>query len=229
MTDMKLLTEVTAALGREADAIPDQSRIQPQFARFQIRNIRNLAEGFLILERESKLEVAGCLARPTVEAFLNLKASLTDASFAASKCVADIGDAIKLDQVRKEKCPIPEVQVRLQATIDANLKIRDNLMKHHRIPSSRRWNAKEIAEVGKLVPFYDTAYSTFHPAIHAGLDGNSIESSTSYISLVVYQLTVIVMDTFMLTLKEFAPGKIGEYEEELKGWRRNFETNSTMP
>jgi hypothetical protein len=223
MTDIQLLKEITAALAKEADAIPEQSRIQFQFARFQIKNIRNLAEGFLILERESRLEVAGCLTRPSVEAFLNLKASIADSSFAASKCVADICEAIKLDRVRRDKCPIPEVQARLQATIDANLKIRDSLMKHHQIPKARRWNAKEIAEVADLVPFYDITYSTFHPAIHAGLDGNSIESSPTYVSLVVYHLTVIVIDTFTLALQQVAPEKIPAYAEDLKGWRKRLE------
>jgi len=166
---------------------------------------------------------------PVVEAFLNLKASIADSSFAASKCVADIDEAIKLDKARRDKCPIPEIQARLKATIDANLKIRDNLVKHHQVPKVRRWNAKQIAEVADLVPFYDAAYSTFHPAIHAGLDGNSIESTSTYVSLVVYHLTVIVMDTFTLALQKFAPEKVPVHAEEQRGWRKRFEENLTIP
>jgi len=92
-----------------------------------------------------------------------------------------------------------------------------------------RIQLEEIAEVANLIPFYDITYSTFHSAIHAGLDGNSIESTPNYVSLVVYHVTVIVMDTFTLTLQQFAPEKIPAYEEELKGWRKRFEANSTMP
>jgi hypothetical protein len=219
---IELLKRVADRLGREVAGLSMPEKIREQFAYLQISQLNRLADGFLVLFEAGRMQIAGCLTRPLIESFLNLKAALNESTYAASKSVADMSKYIHFIKRLRDNSQPDQTKGTFEQLVIANEKTLNNLMEAHQV-SLRDWNVRQIAEKAGCLPLYENAYPFFHPSVHARVDGIFPQESGLHDDLLIDIVTVVLMDTVSATIAEFYPERLSAHEEQIEAWQKERE------
>jgi hypothetical protein len=144
----------------------DDARIHEAFAYRLARHVDELADDFLLLEKDGGYHGAPVILRSILETIFSLGAVVSDQTFAANKCIGEINEMIK-----KLESSDPELESDLED-------LREKICNDYSLPTNPK-NLKiwEIAKLAGMEGFYQVQYYWLCKATHPTL-GGTIEAES---------------------------------------------------
>lgn len=169
LTELSL--ELLERILNEAYQRAPENDLRSAFIYRHTRNISDLGEDVLALERQERTSAARIVVRPMIESLFRIVAALKKPSFAAEKLIAELEDEGERIQKWIQVDRSIDFQHEMAETLQMLTDYTKRLRREHVVTSRNRWNVFDTAKAAELDWHYARDYFLYSKYVHSTVSG----------------------------------------------------------